>query len=68
MIESKEEQIKINKNINSIDKNKIDDNLKENNSNLYMLNFREGTANGEKPPFTLMDTKGIFFEFFKKKK
>ena len=68
MIESKEERIKINKNINSIDKNKIDDNLKENNSNLYMLNFREGTANGEKPPFTLMDTKGIFFEFFKKKK
>ena len=57
-------------NINSTDKfkNENDDNAKINISNLYMLNFREGTANGDKEPFTIMDTKGIFFEFFKKRK
>ena len=32
-----------------------------------MLNFNESTANSVKVPYTFNDTKGIFYEFFRKK-
>ena len=64
MIEEKESKSISKNNINYIDKNGNDN---KNNINLYMLNFRESAPNSVKEPFTITDTKGIFFEFFKKK-
>lgn len=66
IIEEKENKINSKSKINSININNRKE--KENkNINLYMLNFRETTSNCIKEPFTITDTKGTFFEFFKKK-
>ncbi len=63
-------------NINNNNNNKMslfDKNKKRNTLNedkdtfkLYMLNLRDTAANSAVEPFTVTDTKGIFFQFFKK--
>ena len=65
-IEVKEERNKIDKIIEGKknEKNKVIDNHKENE--LYMLNLRNNMAHVLQEPFTYTDTKGIFFQFFKK--
>lgn len=67
MIEEKEKQNISKNNLNIIGKNKKGNEIIYNNINLYMLNFNEATANSVKEPYTFNDTKGIFYEFFRKK-
>ena len=71
-IEDKERNNNINNNNNNkmslFDKNKKRNTLNEDKDTfkLYMLNLRDTAANSAVEPFTVTDTKGIFFQFFKK--
>ena len=65
-IEMKEERKKIDRIIEGNKyKNKIEE--EKNDIELYMLNWRNKMANSIQEPFCYTDTKGIFFDFFKKK-
>jgi hypothetical protein len=74
-IEEKERNIKLDKDKNQNrmslfekykKRNEVNEDKDKDTFNLYMLNLRDTAANAAVQPFTITDTKGIFFHFFKK--
>ena len=66
-IEMKEERNKIDKMIEGKNKkNKKNEKKEKLENELYMINWRNCVANAIQEPFIYKDTKGIFFDFFKK--
>ena len=63
----KEERNKIDKMIEGKNKkNKKNEKKEKLENELYMINWRNCVANAIQEPFIYKDTKGIFFDFFKK--
>ena len=66
-IEMKEERNKIDKMIEGKNKkNKKNEKKEKLENELYMINWRNCVSNATQEPFIYKDTKGIFFDFFKK--